>query len=106
MTIFVFGNDLQTCSNRESQQRDERISKTNSVYVVRTCPSDHLACHPICLKEAVKDGGLDDLGRSGLRRSVRPRPNGRSDVVMDEPARDSAEDHFLNRRWLLALQGI
>jgi len=55
VAALVLRNDLQACSNRESQQGDKRILESNAVHIVNTCPGDKLSRRLVGAKESIED---------------------------------------------------
>src|SRR5215469_4613787 len=97
VAAIVLRNDLQACSNRESQQGDKRILESNAVHIVNTCPGDKLSCGLVGAKERIEDCSVNRCGRLGLPGRLRPRPNRRPDIVVNEPLAYRAEKQLRNR---------
>jgi hypothetical protein len=95
--------DLQACSNREAQQRNEGIPKSNAIDVVGTRPADQIACGIIASEKQVENGKVDVPGRCnfpGRSSTLAPgRWTRRVDICANEPSSEPSWSNVLHWRW-------
>jgi hypothetical protein len=93
-------HDLQACSNREAQQRNERIPESNAIDVVDARPADQIACDIVAAKKHIENRRVDLLRWCNLTGRSSPLAMWRRlDVCADEPSAEPTGSDVLHWRW-------
>jgi len=100
-------HDLQACSDREAQQRDEGIPESDAIDVAGTRPADQSAYEIVAPEKQVDDGSVDVLGRCNCPGGPSPFALRRGlDICTDEPSAEPSGSDVLHWRWRSIVQRI
>jgi hypothetical protein len=95
---LVLPHDFQARADREAQQRNEGIAKSNAIDVVGARPANQVACDIVAPEKQVENGKVDVLRRCNLSgRSSPLAPRRRLDIGADEPLPEPSWRDVLHR---------
>jgi hypothetical protein len=100
-------HDLEACSDREAQQRNEWIPESNAIDVVGARPADQIARDMVAPQQQVENGSVDVPGRCDCPgRSSLLATRRWLDICVDEPSAQPAGRDVLHWRWRSIVQRI